>query len=811
VRNEKEKIIISALLHDIGKFIYRSIDTQFQKIMRHQELGKEWAKKEDLPDEVITAIARHHRLKKDDKKYFELSVDSYKGDVATSNLIKLIDFSDNISSGMERDKFNDDISNFKINAGLKPIFLDISLNEDSISGGSSEPKEGLVWEAKNIQSRPYPIEVQKEICKYESFYKMQWKCFLQEFNRIKSNLNEEILLMLLQKYTMQIPEYTRVISEQMPVTSLYHHLKSTAAIAWCSYKYITEEKSRGGTNWFSEDVGKLIYNEKEERFLLIAGDLSGIQNFIYTITSKEALKTVRGRSFYLELLMETAAQKIIEKLDLCYSCIIYNSGGSFYILAPNTKNVIKELEKQRIDINNYLYKKFGLTLYLVLSYKPLSASDLKKEDGNLRYAWGQLKEELGKEKGRKWSYLFSDTSKFKELFEPEKVEKECIVCGQPVKGNIEDKCNVCIQMINIGEKLAVSEEIGKRLYLISDKKQSDIEIFNEYYYAFNEPARKSDIIKIYLLENLWDISLENNVRNFPTGTYIYQKELEKIAKDATGFEKLGILRMDIDHLGSVFSRGLKGGATFARLNDLSERINLYFKYYIPQILKENVSSPLTNNEKRQHNKVNLIYSGGDDLFLLGTWDSVLDMSWLIYSDFKKYVGYNKDLSLSAGYVIADYRTAFYRLADIAAREEKKAKDNGRNSISIFGKPLKWEKIKALKEENKNQNPTLSEIISIIAKCLEFAEEKVICKDISKSFLHKLQRLVNEWQVKRHSDEKYEEEYWIFPQLYYLFAREDSIKERKVLFSVMLKESILEDLMMPALMIIDYLTRGGNET
>ncbi|MBM4425645.1 MAG: hypothetical protein FJ031_00255 [Chloroflexi bacterium] len=42
----------------------------------------------------------------------------------------------------------------------------------------------------------------------------------------------------------------------------------------------------------------------DELRLLIGDDISGIQKFIYTITSKKAAQTLRGRSFYLQLLTE---------------------------------------------------------------------------------------------------------------------------------------------------------------------------------------------------------------------------------------------------------------------------------------------------------------------------------------------------------------------------------------------------------------------------------------------------------------------------------------------------------------------------
>ncbi|MEA5499345.1 hypothetical protein VB834_09790 [Limnoraphis robusta Tam1] len=45
-------------------------------------------------------------------------------------------------------------------------------------------------------------------------------------------------------------------------------------------------------------------NLESENICLVAGDLSGIQKFIYTISSDGALKSLRARSFYLELVID---------------------------------------------------------------------------------------------------------------------------------------------------------------------------------------------------------------------------------------------------------------------------------------------------------------------------------------------------------------------------------------------------------------------------------------------------------------------------------------------------------------------------
>lgn len=64
----------------------------------------------------------------------------------------------------------------------------------------------------------------------------------------------------------------------------------------------------------------------EEMFLLYSMDISGIQSFIYTIGEKGALKGLRARSFYLEIMMEHIVDELLEKLSLSRANLIYTGG-----------------------------------------------------------------------------------------------------------------------------------------------------------------------------------------------------------------------------------------------------------------------------------------------------------------------------------------------------------------------------------------------------------------------------------------------------------------------------------------------------
>ena len=67
------------------------------------------------------------------------------------------------------------------------------------------------------------------------------------------------------------------------------------------------------------------------------------------------------------------------------------------------------------------------------------------------------------------------------------------------------------------------------------------------------------------------------------------KDFDHIAIDENtiGDSKLGLLRMDVDNLGRIFSEGLRINS-LSRLSSLSFRLKLFFKYWINEICRGNI-------------------------------------------------------------------------------------------------------------------------------------------------------------------------------------------------------------------------------
>ena len=93
-------------------------------------------------------------------------------------------------------------------------------------------------------------------------------------------------------------------------------------------------------------------------------------------------------------------------------------------------------------------------------------------------------------------------------------------------------------------------------------------------------------------------------------------------------------------LGTVFSNEKIGSATLSRLATLSDALCLFFEGYVPELCR-------AYNDKQPKEILELIYAGGDDLFLVGGWSALPEIAKKLRSEFRHFVTGNH-VTLSGG-------------------------------------------------------------------------------------------------------------------------------------------------------------------
>lgn len=178
------------------------------------------------------------------------------------------------------------------------------------------------------------------------------------YEDIVNNIEEEIrnftgtgediqsLLTAMEKFTSTVPATTDRKNRDI---SVFEHSKLIAAFANATYDYLEQNNI--------SDFRSLLTDEEyfaRKIFYLYSFDFSGIQNFIYTIVSNKALKTLRTRSFYLEIFMEDVIDTLLEELNLTRINLLYAGGGHCYLLFPNTEKTLKCIDAHKNNVNKYL-------------------------------------------------------------------------------------------------------------------------------------------------------------------------------------------------------------------------------------------------------------------------------------------------------------------------------------------------------------------------------------------------------------------------------------------------------------------------
>jgi len=844
----REQIYLAALLHDIGKFYQRADN----RLSEENKLNKNTHKLADY----ITRLTDYGKIKWQHvlwtNQFFEdnseiinqikeegtevFKINPFNPDLHYENNLQnlavfhhrpatkeqaIIQLADWWSSGMDRRKMKDlvDEKNYikdSINWGVYP-YKKIPL-QSLFPFLQTKNKEGEIYSSSDIHYYhqlskldcfdkktvfPYYIK-QEDVKNLQHEYASLWKDFSKDVEKLPTDSIDgftETMFYLLKKYTWCIPSSTR----DLPNVSLFEHLKTTAAIADSLYTF--HNMNPGAFEWIEDKLGRHIDRVQQEAYplLLFCCDISGIQKFIYDIHNSKAAVSLKGRSFYIQLLVETIIQRIIkhEYINAKSGHVIYSSGGQFYMLLPNTKdvtNALAEIEEEFEnnlwdEHNGRLYAAFGwLPFYYDVKNKKIYSNEKLPDSGDIDLLgdlWFAVSHKASEKKKRKFKSII--IKKDYEFFKPKgggdtsAVDgklKLCAVTGEEITDqgkvlNYEDNPSDN-EKIWVLKSVYEQTELGKVLkdfnYIltfnklskdgndyINNRRKAGIEPASAkiHHYLFDESEltfekaefRKitsADYCRVQRLNNtdfLWDSKLKGQKASYGytfyggndqayfrnnDGSIQYDNRGKKVKKfedlvkitEAIDSEEeadntyLGILRMDVDGLGQIFKSGFDSkNKSFAAFSTLSFQLDLFFSGFLNDI----------RNRDDYRDYVNILYSGGDDLFAVGRFDKLIDFAITIRYEFRKFVCNREDISISGGLVTVHPKFPIAKAATMAGEAEERAKEfnnEEKNAFCFLGETISWNKECDIVKDWKN-------------KLVEFCSDEY--NPLSRSFLNKLRQ------------------------------------------------------------------------
>ena len=667
---EQDALILGALLHDIGKFEFRAN----QNFTSHTDYGGYFVGEYLKRFRCLTDIHKQTRQTVEWHHYAKLADPS-------------LQIADHLSAGSER---TPDTST----QTRRPLFSVLS----KVDIGKGKCPDGVFYYPPSAinPNTPFPDSHSDETGLDDDemvrLHADAWKAFLDDVQK----LPDVSLKALIETFQTIMEKHTsRVASagyKTVPDISLYDHSRSVAAFANC--------QATAG-------------HDAKKPFLAIQGDVSGIQQFIYKLAApdeggtKRTAKRLRGRSFYVWLLTETVATLYLQRLQLYRTNLIFSSGGHFLILAPNTENnrkICTELEK---EVNKWLYKSLKGDLGMVIATEAFDSEEVKDFAGLISL----MGRKVALEKRRKFRSVL-DAQFFKPKSEPGK-KNSCPVCQADFQKGTESICPACLSHVKLGQQIVSSNWLVRLEGQASEDQW--IRDFAEFdtYWALSEdedglygllngldPATVSHIV-VYrlndtnflidkLIKLVEDKGLSTTFGYRFLGNYAPQdsegpKDFEELAKmDSEKYPLLGIVRMDVDSLGLVFQIGLGDRKSLSRLSTLSREMDLFFQGYINKLASEH--------------DMYVTYSGGDDLFIVGSWVNALSFAQNVREDFDRFSCGNPNLSISGGIFLCKEHFPINRAAELCATAEEAAKQHkDKNAVNAFGLTVNWQRFEELIE------------------------------------------------------------------------------------------------------------------
>lgn len=722
MKTELKILVLSALLHDIGKFAQRanrphSKEMEGEYLTNYHGKAGHWhtvytdyfiekdlllpLDMEDDRSRIARISSAHHRPNEESLTEMSVMV------------------ADRLSSGTDRIKDEDETKTGFRESRLVSVFDEIELvnHEFSPPGNSYYNLVPLESGSDTI----FPVKGRPKGAAED--YVRLFDQFFPELEKLRTDVEFgfylEGLISLLEKYTWCIPSSSyKTLSD----ISLFDHAFSTAGIAQALYLYHLQADGipRSG--------------DEGTKFILLGGDLSGIQDYIFGISKSSGRgvsKIFRARSFFLQALTRSVILEIQNRIGLASVCRLVDSGGKFILLLPLTSAVEKQLEEIDEEIQSWFRSKFKGLLTMNISF----IVRLKQQDfylDSFQTKIDEVNEALQISKLRKLRKTFSNDGPIIQGDYDENEGGNCSFCGINAadesatekymeKEGIETPVcrDCCDQIVYIGTRLPKTDYL---IYGSKEKKEGRIPLFGDISLILSEKEPKK-LTHIHHVETMTDTGMFSRARiarHLPRITkeelkdqkwfnlfsqeedskYVeadqpktfnmiaHKSKKERKNGELVGRPLLGFFKADVDNLGLIFSMGLGDKLSVARLASVSRMLNVFFSEYIVELAK------------KEFPDIYVVFAGGDDLFMIGPWNQTVQFGIKLRKKLSLYCAGNPDITLSGGILIAKPRLPMRKAVEMTEahlESAKKFRDENRlkDSLCLLGEVLSWQDVDEL--------------------------------------------------------------------------------------------------------------------
>jgi len=399
--------------------------------------------------------------------------------------------------------------------------------------------------------------------------------------------------------------------------------------------------------------------------MLILASLSGIQDFLFDVRESggRQARSLRNRSFRVQLLAECVALRLLEAAALPYDRLLFSAAGNVCIdagqLAPDR---VATLRSAAADIQQRLLRETHGRLRLSIAFEQSAGTFADRfERARLALTAAKLRP-LAPLAGGASGVWGGDALCVRQVWDADaEADRDADLGRRLVNAHW-----LTIRRSNGTPDAGASDTLGYRVSLEAGEPAAAGDLVSCS--NLNEPLSPPPSIdrKFFHPRRL--------ARHVPRDRHGQPIEFLDLAARSRGAPMLGVLKADADSLGEAVNQTLRQSADgAAALQQLSNALDRFFAE--------------TLEAEKQRDPWNLIYtvfSGGDDMLVVGPWNVMLDFAGHMRGLFNARFGQGASdrpcpapLTISAGVAIIKPRYPVH----LAAQQAEELLEQAKGSVS----------------------------------------------------------------------------------------------------------------------------------